>query len=446
MKIGVISLGCDKNRIDTENMLAYLQEDGHYIVQDPEEAEILVVNTCAFIESAKKEAIDTIFEYLEYKIHGNCKYFIVTGCLSQRYMEDLYEELQEVDLFIGTTNYHKLPDLIRQLIATNKRTYVKNDINDRYFSKSRVLSTPYHYAYLKIAEGCDNKCTYCAIPSIRGKYTSRPIDEIVDEAETLVKEYGIKELILVAQDVSKYGQDIYGEVKLIELLKRLCNINVEWIRLLYLYPENINDELLNFMASNDKICKYLDMPLQHISNNILKLMGRRINKEKIESLFANIEKYNCFTVRTTFIAGFPRETKEDFDILINFVKEGRINYAGCFAYSCEDGTAAARLTGQIEENIKEQRVKKFYTEQNKITQKYLEKRIGKVMDVIYEGIDYDKQMFVGRTQYDAPDVDCKVYFYSDFPVDIGGIYKVQITDAKSMDSYGKTVDNGGKND
>lgn len=439
MKIGVISLGCDKNRIDTENMLAYLQEDGHYLVQDPNEAEILVVNTCAFIESAKKEAIDTIFEYLEYKKTGKCKYFIVTGCLSQRYMEELYDELVEVDLFIGTTNYHKLPELIRQLIKTNKRTYLKNDINDRYFSSKRVLSTPYHYAYIKIAEGCNNKCTYCAIPSIRGKYTSRPIEEIVSEARYLVDNYGIKELILVAQDVSIYGQDIYGKVNLIELLKELCDINVEWIRLLYLYPENINDELLQFMASNDKICKYLDMPLQHVSDRILKLMGRRVNKEKIDSLFANIEKYNCFTIRTTFIAGFPQETEEDFNILLDFIKEGKINYAGCFAYSCEDGTAAARLPGQIDESIKEDRVKKFYKLQNKMTDKYLKNRVGKVFEVIYEGIDYDKQLFYGRTQYDAPDVDCKVYFSSDFAVDIGGMYKVKIDKVKDMDCFGKTI-------
>ena len=243
----------------------------------------------------------------------------------------------------------------------------------------------------------------------------------------------------MAQDVSIYGQDIYGKVNLIELLKELCDINVEWIRLLYLYPENINDELLQYMASNDKICKYLDMPLQHVSDRILKLMGRRVNKEKIDSLFENIEKYNCFTIRTTFIAGFPQETEEDFNILLDFIKEGKINYAGCFAYSCEDGTAAARLPGQIDESIKEDRVKKFYKLQNKMTDKYLKNRVGKVFDVIYEGIDYDKQLFYGRTQYDAPDVDCKVYFSSDFAVDIGEMYKVKIDKVKDMDCFGKTI-------
>lgn len=436
MNIGVVSLGCDKNRIDTENMLAYLQDDGHVLVQDPEQAEIIVVNTCAFIENAKKEAIDTIFEMAQYKVDGNCKYLVVTGCLSQRYMEELYEELKEVDLFIGTSNYHKLPDLIRDLIKTNKRSYLKNDINDRFFTKKRVLSTPYHYAYLKIAEGCDNHCTYCAIPKIRGKYTSRPIDEIVDEAKQLVAEYNIKELILVAQDVSKYGQDIYGKVKLIELLEKLSIIGVEWIRLLYLYPENISDELIEYMANNKKICKYIDMPLQHINNKILKLMGRRVTKEKIEALLDKIESYSMFTIRSTFIVGFPQEDEEAFKELEKFVKKGRITYSGCFTYSQEDGTAAARLTGQIDEEVKTNRMEKIYSIQEKVTAEKLASRINKTFDVVYEGIDYDRQMFYGRTRFDAPDVDTKVYFTAQEVVDIGGIYKVEITAIDGMDCIG----------
>ncbi len=351
MKIGTVSLGCDKNRIDTENMLAFLQEDGYELTQDPEQADIIIVNTCAFIESAKTESIDTIFEMAQYKKTGKCKYLVVTGCLSQRYMKDLYNEMPEVDLFVGTASYSKLPQYIKEMVDSGKRNYYENDINDRYFSPKRVLTTPQHFAYVKIAEGCNNKCTYCAIPAIRGKYTSRSIEDIVDEVKELYSKYGVQGIGLVAQDVSIFGQDNYGSKKIVDLLKELCKTNIAWIRLLYLYPENITDELLDFMAKEDKICKYLDIPLQHVSNKILKLMNRHLQKSDIEKLFERIEKYNCFTIRSTFIVGFPREDKEDFEELEEFIKSGRIDRCGFFAYSQEEGTAAARLSGQIEESL-----------------------------------------------------------------------------------------------
>ena len=289
MKIGLVSLGCDKNRIDSENMLAYLVKDGFELTSEPENADIIVVNTCGFIDSAKKEAIDTILEMAEYK-KDKCKYLIVTGCLSQRYMDELKDGFPEVDMFLGTASYHKMPELIKQMFSGNADKCYANDKDERVFSSDRVLTTPYHYAYLKIAEGCDNRCTYCAIPYIRGKYTSRPIEDIVAEAKDIITKYGTKELILVAQDVSRYGLDLYGKIRLIDLLEELSKLDVAWIRLLYLYPELVDERLIEYIASNPKVCNYLDIPCQHVSDKILKLMNRRVRKEQIENLFAMINE------------------------------------------------------------------------------------------------------------------------------------------------------------
>ena len=440
MKIGTVSLGCDKNRIDTENMLAFLKDDGFELTANPEDADIIIVNTCAFIESAKTESIDTIFEMAQYKKEGKCKYLVVTGCLSQRYMKELYDQMPEVDLFVGTASYKKLPEYIRDMVKTNSRNYYENDINERYFSPKRVLTTPQHFAYLKVAEGCDNHCTYCAIPAIRGKFTSRTIEDIEAEAKELVEKYGVQELVLVAQDVSKFGHDNYGTKKLVDLLKVLCKTNVAWIRLLYLYPENITDELLDFMASEDKMCKYLDIPLQHVSDKILKLMNRHLQKSDIEKLFQKIESYNCFTIRSTFIVGFPREDENDFKELYDFIKEGRIDRCGFFAYSKEEGTAAARLTGQIDEKTKLERQAKLYKAQQKVMAKRMTSQIGRVVEVIYEGIDYDRQMFYGRSKSDAPEIDTKVFFTSDNLVDVGSIYKVKIEKVEDLNYIGKVVE------
>ena len=440
MKIGTVSLGCDKNRIDTENMLAYLQEDGFELTQDPEQAEIIIVNTCAFIESAKTESIDTIFEMAAYKKMGKCKYLVVTGCLPQRYMKELYEQMPEVDLFVGTASYTKLPQYIKELVKTGKRNYYENDINERYFSKKRVLTTPQHFAYVKIAEGCNNHCTYCAIPAIRGKYTSRDIDDIVDEVNDLINRFDVKEIVLVAQDVSIFGQDKYNSKKIVDLLEKLCKTKIAWIRLLYLYPENITDELLDFMATHDKVCKYLDIPLQHVSNKILKLMNRHLQKSDIERLFDRIESYKCFTIRSTFIVGFPGEDEKDFEELVEFIKSGRIDRCGFFAYSQEEGTAAARLKGQIAQDIKLERQAKLYKLQQKVMRSRMASNNGRELDVIYEGIDYDRQMFVGRSKSDAPEIDTKVFFTSDTPVDIGSIYKVKIEKVEGLDYIGKVVE------
>lgn len=435
MKIGLVSLGCDKNRIDSENMLAYLQMDGYELTGDPQQAEIIIVNTCGFIDSAKQEAIDTILEMSEYK-KDKCRFLVVTGCLAQRYMQDIADEFPEVDMILGTANYHNMPLYIKNMVdGRGQRCYV-NDKDDRHFSSERVLTTPYHYAYLKIAEGCDNKCTYCAIPGIRGKYTSRKIEDIVEEAKTLVSEYGVKELIIVAQDVSRYGLDIYGEIKLIELLQELSKLDVEWIRLLYLYPELVSERLIEYIAGNPKICKYLDIPCQHISDGMLKLMNRRVRKADIVELINMIRKHGDFTIRSTFIVGFPRESGQDFEELKEFLTWAKLDRCGFFAYSMEDGTPASRLDGQIDEDVKLARQEELYALQEAIMAEKMQERVDSVVDVIYEGIDYDLQMFYGRTQYDAPEIDTRVYFTADVPLDIGKIYKVKIDEVDGDDYFG----------
>lgn len=440
MKVGVISLGCDKNRIDTENMLAYLVEDGFELTNEPDQADIIIVNTCGFIDSAKTEAIETIFEMAEYK-KANCKYLVVTGCLSQRYMDELKEEMPEVDVFLGTTSYHKLPNILKDMKNRHDsgQVCVKNDINDRYFSPKRVLTTPEHYAYIKIAEGCSNHCTYCAIPSIRGKFTSRPIQDIVDEAREIVSQNNTKELILVAQDVSRYGQDLYGEVRLIQLLEELSKLDVKWIRLLYLYPELITDQLLDYISQNPKICKYLDIPCQHISDIILKRMNRRVDKKYIYNLIDRIRSRGDWAIRSTFIVGFPTESEQDFEELVEFIKYAKFDRCGFFAYSCEEGTPASRMDGQIEEDIKQKRVERLYEVQQQIMHQKLQENVGKIVEVIYEGIDYDRQMFYGRSSFDAPDIDTIIYFESDQLVEIGKIYKIKITAVDGTDSIGELV-------
>lgn len=439
MKIGVCSLGCDKNRIDTENMLSFMLGAGYEITADPSDAEIIVVNTCGFIESAKQESIETILEMAEFK-KNKCKYLIVSGCLTQRYMDEMKDGFDEVDAFIGTGSYQHLPAIMTRLLSGEKHIVEINDKDDRHFSRERVLTTPYHYAYLKIAEGCDNKCTYCAIPKIRGIYTSRPILEIVQETKELISKYHTSEIILVAQDVSCYGKDLYGKVKLIELLEELSKLDIKWIRLLYLYPENITDELLAYIAGNDKICKYLDIPCQHASDKILKLMNRRITKSKIEKLLERIRMAGDFIIRTTFIVGFPQESEQEFEELKKFVKDSKFDRCGFFAYSCEDGTPASLIKGQLDESVKLARQEELYKIQKDIMKHSMKKNLGKIVSVIYEGIDYHKQMFFGRASYDAPEIDTRVLFTSSKPLDIGQIYKMKINAVHGIDTIGEIVE------
>lgn len=439
MKVGVISLGCDKNRVDTEWMLGHLTDAGYRIEQDPAACDVLIVNTCAFIDQAKREAIDTVLEMAQYKDTGACKCLVVTGCLPQRYMCELESEMPEVDIWMGTARYGELPSALEDFFRTHAHACYANDRVARQSAGKRVLTTPYHYAYLKIAEGCSNGCTYCAIPSIRGKFTSRPIEEIVEEAQGLIAEYGVKELILVAQDVGRYGQDLYGDVRLIPLLQALSELDVHWIRLLYLYPERVSDELLDYMAHQDKICKYLDMPCQHYSDMILSKMHRKITSQQLDALIGKIRSYGCFTLRSTFIVGFPQESEEDYRALEDFIRRTRFDRCGFFAYSKEDGTLAARMEGQIPDAVKKKRLKALYAVQREIMCADQCAAIGQTVEVLYDGIDYDRQMFVGRTQADAPDVDAVVYFTSAEPVEIGNFYTVRIVGTDREDRIGERI-------
>lgn len=437
----MVSLGCDKNRIDTENMLAFLQDEGYTFTGDPSDADVIVVNTCAFIDSAKQESIDTILEMADYKQTGNCKCLVVSGCLSQRYMDDLVEDMPEVDIFLGTANYRELPKMLNNFLKTPSKIAIKNDKNKRDFTSERVLTTPYHYAYLKIAEGCNNNCTYCAIPSIRGKYTSRPMEDIVAEAKDIVEKYSVKELNVVAQDITRYGKDIYGDVKLIELLNELEKVDCRWIRLLYCYPELVTEELLQKIASSDKIVKYIDIPMQHASSAILKRMNRHVKQEYLVELVKKIRKIvPSIAIRTTFIVGFPGETEEDFAILYNFVRDSKFDRCGFFAYSREDGTPAYNFEGQIDEQVKQERVAKLYALQEGIMQEKAQSLVGKVVNVMYEEVDFEQSCFVGRLAEDAPEIDRVVYFTADNNyVEVGEMYSVKITDVCGIDLKGELV-------
>ncbi len=425
MNVGFISLGCSKNLIDTEITIGMFKNNNYEIVNNEAEADILVVNTCGFIESAKEEAINTILEMAEYK-EKRCKYLIVMGCLVQRYYDELVHALPEVDLFIKIDEYDKLwikiEDLIKRDIVEKSKTKTSKKISEikplpiPTFNEflDRVITTGKNYAYLKIGEGCSNKCTYCAIPYIRGPFVSRKMEEILKEAEMLAKK-GIKEIIVIAQDTTKYGIDLYGESKLAELLEKLSKINgIEWIRFLYSYPEGIDDKLIKTVATNNKIAKYFDIPIQHISNNILKRMNRKTTKEDIINLIKNIRnKIPNVVLRTSLIVGFPGETQSDFDELIDFVKDSKFDKLGTFMYSKEEGTPASRLPEQIHGNTKKSRYNKIMEAQAEISLQNLKNKIGNVYNVLIESLSFDGKYFVGRTMQDVPEEDGLVYI----PVD-----------------------------
>jgi len=434
MKIGAISLGCDKNRVDTEKMLARLTEGGHVIVSDVGEADILIVNTCAFIDKAKEESIDEILWAIEQKQKHTVKYVIVTGCLAQRYEETVKAEFPEIDAILGVKNYD---DILKAVESVSAGERVSGTACKDMFYGKRVLTTPYHYAYLKIADGCDNHCTYCAIPSIRGKYKSEKIEDLLKEAKILSDD-GVKELILVAQDVTRYGIDFDGKPHLIELVKELAKLDFEWIRLLYLEPEMVDDELINFVASEPKVVKYMDVPFQHIDTAILKRMNRHTTEESTRALVKKINDAGI-TLRSTFICGFPGESEEAYNKLLGFINEGYIDYAGFFAYSREEGTPADRLEGHIDEDIKESRAEKLTAVQQSLIERRNKSAIGAVVRVIYDDIDYDRQLFVGRTSTQAPDVDGVVYFTSDKEVNIGEFYDVEICGTDGVDLLGRVA-------
>ena len=421
MNVGFISLGCSKNLIDTEITIGKFKEHNYNVVNDEEKADILVINTCGFIDSAKEEAINTILEMAEYK-EKRCKYLIVMGCLVQRYYDELVKLLPEVDLWIKLDEYdvlwNKIEDLVKRNIVEKSKTKKITKISEipqmPMFSQEeyldRTVTTGKNYAYLKIGEGCSNRCTYCAIPYIRGPFVSRKKEDVIEEAKDLAKK-GIRELIIIAQDTTKYGVDIYGETKLASLLDDISKIDgIKWIRFLYSYPEGITDELIDVVATNSKIAKYFDIPLQHISDNVLKRMNRKTNKKQINELISKIRnKIPDVTLRTSLIVGFPGETKEEFNELLDFVKTAKFDKLGVFKYSKEDGTPAARLPEQIHGNTKTSRYNKIMKEQQEISRENLEKKIGQKYEVLIENISFDGKYYIGRTIENVPDIDGLVY-------------------------------------
>ncbi len=433
-KIGVISLGCDKNRVDSERVLGLVQSK-YELTNDIEEANIIVVNTCAFLESARVESLETVFECDKLR-SKNLEKLVLTGCLPEKFIDEIFEDLTEIDVFLGVFDYDLLIEALDLAYQGNRVNFVKK--NKKVLLKNRVLTTPCHYYYLKIADGCNNKCTYCLIPSIRGKYVSTPIEELLEEVKSIGE---AKEIILVAQDVTRYGVDLYGEPKIVELIKELSKLEeVESIRLLYCYPDMITDSLINEFKVNDKLIKYIDIPLQHASDSVLKRMNRKgTGKSYLELISKLKNEIEGIAIRSTFITGFPGETEDDFNFLINFVKEAKLTNCGFFAYSREEGTPAYKLPNQIDEEIKNFRVGKLYEVQKSISIEFTRSMLSKEIKVVCDGIDYDKQCFFGRAYFSAPDIDGKVYFKSNDVVNQGEYYTVLVEGVDEYDLYGRTI-------
>ena len=438
-KIGMISLGCPKNQVDAEVMLSKLSEGGFDIVNDPAEADLIIVNTCGFIESAKRESIESILDMISYKEDFPSIKVLVTGCLAERYRSEIFEEIPEVDGVIGIGANGDICEICEKILGGDKtELYPPKDCLQ--IEGGRILTTPSYTAYLKIAEGCSNHCTYCAIPSIRGEYRSRSSESILAEAKRLAAE-GVKELIVVAQDTTRYGEDLYGKNALVPLLKALSQIEgIEWIRLLYLYPERIDDALIDEIANNEKIVKYLDVPIQHCSENVLKRMNRHGNREVLTALFRKLrEKIPGVVIRTSLIAGFPGETEEDFDELCSFAEEMRFERMGCFAYSEEEGTPAAKLDGMLEPEERERRAEIINDLQNEILDGINESLIGERLDVIVEGYDGYTDVYFGRTYMDAPEIDTQISFTCGYDLADGDIVRVEVINVVDGELTGEVV-------
>lgn len=447
MKIGVVSLGCPKNLVDSETMLGLIHEENYEITNDPSEAEIIIVNTCGFIESAKEESINTILQMAEYKKSGSCKYIIVTGCLSQRYAEELFNELPEADAIAGVEVYDEIGSIIKRVINGERFIMLERSKPDViYTSKEtflpRILTTPSYTAYLKIAEGCDNCCSYCAIPKIRGPYRSKPMEQVLKEAKALAAN-GVKELIVVAQDTTRYGEDLPGgKLLLADLLKELNKIeSLKWIRVMYCYPNNFTDELIKTFASLDKVCKYVDLPLQHASNRLLTSMNRYDTREEVETLLAKLRKrIPGIVIRTTFIVGFPGETDADFEELKEFVEQQRFENAGVFAYSQEEGTVAGAMPNQIPDEIKQERYHELMALQAQISEEIHKDTEGQTLEVLVEGIEEDGSgLHYGRSYREAPDIDGLVFIENPGDIKPGCFVKVNILQGFTYESVGERI-------
>lgn len=434
MNIYIETLGCAKNASDSDAAAAILEAAGHTIVNDPDEAGAIIVNTCGFINDAKKESIDRIFHMTDYKKRGGI--LIVSGCLSQRYGEELYKEMPEVDIFLGVNDYPSLPDILNNHVQGQREKYL-SVYEKGFLTGRRKQMEPSHSATVKIAEGCNNVCAYCVIPSIRGPFRSRTMEDILSETQQLAAE-GCKEIILIAQDVTAYGMDIYGGLKLAALLRQLCRIEeLQWIRLMYCYEDRITDELIEVMASEEKICHYIDIPIQHASDKILKFMNRRSTKASIIDTISRLRKaIPDIHIRTTLITGFPGEGSEEFEELVDFVETQKFERLGVFTYSKEEGTPAAKMKNQVREDIKNKRKEILMTKQLEISLASNEKKIGKVLDVLVEEIE-EEGSYLGRSRYDAPEIDNSVIFSSEFTCMPGDLVKVKITDAFDYDLVGR---------
>jgi ribosomal protein S12 methylthiotransferase len=434
------TLGCPKNQVDSEVMIGIMEGNSFYVTHDALEAEVIVVNTCGFIESAKEESISTILELLEYKKVGKCKYFIVAGCLVERYSADLKKEIPEIDGFIGTTQFENIFEIVNDLMSGTERGIVRVGDIDKNLREDvpRILTTPSYFAYLKISEGCDNKCTYCIIPQLRGKYRSRERDIILKEAKLLASQ-GVKEIIVIAQDTTRYGIDLYGDYELYKLLEDLNDVEgIEWIRLQYCYPDVIDERLIHVIATLPKVAKYIDMPIQHASNSVLKRMNRRTSQEQIRQVVTDLRaKCPSIAIRTTIIVGFPGETEQEYNELVDFVKEMKFEKLGVFGYSLEENTAAAKMDNHLEEDVKEERKNNLLGVQQSISESICYGKVGSQVDVLVEELVPDENIYIGRSQYDAPEIDGVVYVHTDEKLKIGSIYSVKITDALEYDLIGE---------
>lgn len=439
MKLLFISLGCDKNLVDSEMMMGLLHDRGYEFTDNEEEADIIVINTCGFINDAKEESINTILEMAKYK-ENNLKALIVAGCLVERYKNEILQELPEIDAIVGTTAFDKICDVVDDVLADKKHNELESINKMCRPDVRRIITTGGYYSYLKIAEGCDKHCTYCSIPMIRGAYRSVPMDELVKEAEYLA-DNGVKELIIVAQEITVYGKDLYGEKKLPELLHRLCKIpGIQWIRLLYCYPEEITDELIETIRTEKKICHYIDMPIQHASDKILKAMGRRTNNAELRNIISKLRKeIPDICLRTTLITGFPGETEEDHQILLDFIDEMEFDRLGVFTYSPEEDTKAASLDNQVDEEVKLCRKDEIMELQQEISMDKSERLVGKEIEVIIEGKASDEDVYVGRSYMDAPSVDGYVFINSEEELMSGDFAKVRIVKAMEYDFIGDLI-------
>ena len=426
MKIGMVSLGCPKNLVDSEVMLGLIREKQLEITNDPAEADLIIVNTCGFIESAKEESINTVLQMAEYKQNGSCQYLVMTGCLGQRYADELFESMPEVDAIVGTDCFTDIGWVIDQVMAGKRLKHLEKLTSKNVAMSPRMLTTPGYMAYLKIAEGCDNCCSYCIIPQLRGPYTSRPYDEVMAEAKALAAS-GIKELIVVAQDTTRYGEDLTGQLLLPQLLRDLNALEgIEWIRVMYLYPNNFTDELIEAFATLDKVCKYIDIPLQHASDRLLESMNRFDTRQQVETLLNKLRtRIPGITIRTTFIVGFPGETEEDFAELLDFVEKQRFENAGVFQYSQEEGTVAGEMENQIAPEVKENRYHELMALQAGISEEIHQEREDAELDVIVEGFDEDNLAY-GRSAHEAPDIDGTIFIENAEGLKVGDMVRVRI--------------------